>query len=516
MRRVSRWAILVALAIGAAGAQDVVVRHNVPRSVQAGDVIQIAATGPAGATATFQFQGQTQTWPMQEAPAGRYAADYTVRRLDDINDKIVTVTLRLPNGRVLTGTAPNHIGRPVPDSTLPTDIVVNSVDVRPKTWVRTGGTVTITVDGTPHCVVTATAGGLFDKLVLAERQEGRYSGSWTVPARGELTVSKPTAFLRLAQNGRSGVVPIDEFPGVDTVPPVVLATLPFEGESYATKLDTVAFAFYDAGGSDLDMAKSQFVVDGTNVIAQGNMQSGWITSRLNKPLAAGRHQMAITLVDNAGNAAQPVTASFTVGDASTAMAVTHDATRALEPGDTLTVRLTAPTGAKATYSIGAVVTNAPMTETATGEYIGRYTVRRNDKMADLWVVVDVELAGRHMQVRSATQLPGAQRAMTLVAPTFTAPLDGATVQAQTVLRGTATPGAKVEITIDSRALVAGFLETRGDTIKLTAAVNADGQWSTAPVAFERPALAGKTTFTIVAVTVQDAKRSGSTTIKVEL
>jgi len=517
MRQIMRWASLVVLLVGASWAQAPVVSHTATKAVQAGDVFQIAATGQANATATFQFQGMPRAWPMTEAGAGRYTAEYTVRRGEDLNNKSLTVSLRLADGRVLTGVAPNNIGQaPEEKAATSTEVVVRSIEVTPKTWVRTGGTVTINVEGTPQCAVSATAAGLFNGLALTERSAGRYVGTWTVPAGNTLSVSQPTFFLRLAQNGRSTVVPINEFIGVDCVPPTILATLPFAGDDNPTGLDTLAVAFDDADGSDLDLAKSQIVIDGTNVTDRGRVQSGWISIRLNQPLATGRHQLVVTLVDKAGNASAPTTAQFSVSDAWSAMAISHNAhLRPLEPGDGLVVRFKGLPGGVATLTIGDAVKNAPMNEVRPGEYEIEYVVRRGDKMADQYAVVNFELGGRRAQVRATTPFPATVKTTTLVAPVFTAPTNGSTVQPSTALRGTATPGAKVEITIDSLAIVAGFLEMRGDTIKLTATVNADGQWATAPVTFERPALAGKTTFTIVAVTVQNDKRSAPTTIKVD-
>jgi len=514
MRQHLRLACLLAMVVSAGWAQTPVVTHNATKPVAPGDVIEIEAVGQAGASATFRFQRQNRSWPMVETPAGRYRAEYVVRRDDDINNMAVAVSLRLPNGNVLTGSAGNAIGTAAVAAAATPDVEVRSVDMQPNVPVRAGATIRINVDATPNCQVTATAAGLFANLELTERNQGRYTGSWVVPDRRDLSLVQPTCFLRLTRDGRSAVVPVLEFLAVDNVAPVVMATLPFDGEVHPLGLDAIAVAYDDTGGVDLDLAKSQILVDGTNVANGAKALNGWVSCRLGRALNAGRHQISATLTDKAGNTSTTLTTTFTVAETAANVAVTHNATRALSPGDTITVRVTGPAGARVTYSIGNTVSNAPMTERRAGEYQAEYVVRRNENLGNQYVVVNFEHQGRRMQVRSATPVPGDQRTQTLVPPTFTSPANNATVDGPTALRGTATAGARVEITIDSLARVAGFLEMRGDTIKLAAVVNADGQWATAPVAFERPALAGQTTFTIVAVTVQGDKRSEPTTLKI--
>ncbi len=508
-----------------ARSQDITVTHDANSPVQPGDVINITAKAPAGATGTFQIEGLKRNYPLVEGPAGWYTSDFTVRRGEVVNDRRLSATFQLRDGQVLRAEAPNRIGTTPPPTTptvAPTasDLTVVKSEIKPTTWVKAGDTISMGVVATPQSTVTVTAVGLFRDVKLEESRAGNYMGSWVVPRQPDLTISQPTFFVKVTKDTRTLIVPFNGTVMVDTAPPTIIAVTPADQDVYTTSLKQITVVYTDRDGSNQDKSKLRINLDGTDVAVTAAESNGVITCALPRALSVGRHQLSVTLVDLVGNKSEPVNSTFNIIPGTTALDISHDATADLQPGDSFGVRLNAQTGGRASFTIGTVVVDSPMAEVAAGHYEGSYTLRRNDKLAGLTVVITyVAPDGTRQQIRSNVRgaAPGRTPAATgvLAAPVITAPTAGATVTQPTALRGTATPGAKVEITIDSLAVVAGFMEMRGDTIRLTATVNGDGQWATAPVTFERPALAGKTTFTIVAVTTQNDKRSEPTTIKVE-
>ena len=526
--RLTRFLSLIAISTALWAQPAVIVAHDATSAVQAGDVLQVEVRGPAGGVASFQIEGINRVWPLHEERDGLYTADYTVRRNDNLNNKLLTATVKTGGGQLYRGEAPNRIGTPVPVVTLPPstgaagELQVRSIDVQPRDWLKAGGVASFEVVGTPGSRATLTAPGYFTNLPLSERVPGRYSATWTVPSGRGVLPGQPALLARLTRNDQSAIRLSGEQLRVDTVAPVVLACVPGNDENLALGQTELQVAYDEGNGSDLDRTRCTFYVDNQAQSERARYGDGLVTLRLPTALAPGRHRWGLTLVDRAGNVAQSVTNTFTVVGPTANLEVRHSATTAPQPGEVVTVTFTGPTGGRASFSIGTVATDQPMTETRQGVYTGEYVVRRTDRLAGLPVVVNfADGAGRRQQVRSDQAIgqvdngraPGTSGA--LAAPVITSPTANSTVEEQTALRGTAPAGARVEIVVEGTARVAGFLEMKVDPIKLAAVVNGEGVWATAPVRFERPALAGRTTYTITAVTVSGDRRSEPTVIKVE-
>ncbi len=58
----------------------------------------------------------------------------------------------------------------------------------------------------------------------------------------------------------------------------------------------------------------------------------------------------------------------------------------LKLGDTITVTLIGEYRLSATFDIGSVITNQPMTEVTSGEYVGAYTIKSGDDVVGATVV----------------------------------------------------------------------------------------------------------------------------------
>ncbi len=93
------------------------VNNNVDRVFQPGDTLRVEMMGAPGGRATFST-GSIQNVPLSEDKPGHYAAEYTIRRGDDIAGKPIAYRLISPVGRKFEQASRNAIristGRPPP------------------------------------------------------------------------------------------------------------------------------------------------------------------------------------------------------------------------------------------------------------------------------------------------------------------------------------------------------------------------------------------------------------------
>lgn len=89
---------------------------------------------------------------------------------------------------------------------------------------------------------------------------------------------------------------------VDTIAPVISAPTPVDGSVFANGKPAISAQYQDAGG--VDIAKVQLMIDGTSVNSSAVVSSTGISYQPTVALADGRHTIALTVVDMAGNSSQ--------------------------------------------------------------------------------------------------------------------------------------------------------------------------------------------------------------------
>ncbi|HLW49238.1 MAG TPA: copper amine oxidase N-terminal domain-containing protein [bacterium] len=157
--------------------------------------------------------------------------------------------------------------------------------------------------------------------------------------------------------------------------------------------------------------------------------------------------------------------------------------RPLGFGDLLTVTATGPTHAAATYTITRLRTGLLMSESPThpGTYVGYYTVRPGDKVANTNVVVTMTAPDRQM-VTATAPAPVTIDASIIVppaasgAPVISSPAPLAGVGTPFTVTGTAPPGSIVKV----QAVYTGsvlFFNVRGTLGTQTVTADANGDWS---------------------------------------
>ena len=92
------------------------IRNNADHTLEPGDTLHVEMIGTPGGTATFSA-GSIRNVPLAEVAPGRYAADYTIRKGDDVENARLTVRLVTPDGEKYVQQADRgfrvHTGKPI-------------------------------------------------------------------------------------------------------------------------------------------------------------------------------------------------------------------------------------------------------------------------------------------------------------------------------------------------------------------------------------------------------------------
>jgi len=153
--------------------------------------------------------------------------------------------------------------------------------------------------------------------------------------------------------------------------------------------------------------------------------------------------------------------------------VTHNAQGAMRVGDTLTVRMRGTPGGDAHFTIEGVTGAVPMTERQSGVYVGRYTIPSPFLVQTARVLVTLNVDGRVATALAPTPITVSGSANATLA--ILSPASGTSVGTPVVVRGIATPGARVTVRVDYRGTVLLF-PVSGTYGEATTTADASGNW----------------------------------------
>jgi membrane-bound inhibitor of C-type lysozyme len=91
---------------------------------------------------------------------------------------------------------------------------------------------------------------------------------------------------------------------VDTIPPAISLQKPADGSILANGKPAISAQYQDAGG--VDIGKVQLTIDGVNMAASAAVSATGISYQPAAALAQGKHVIALTVLDLAGNSSQSV------------------------------------------------------------------------------------------------------------------------------------------------------------------------------------------------------------------
>jgi len=238
------------------------------------------------------------------------------------------------------------------------------------------------------------------------------------------------------------------------------------------------------------------------------MQDGQIV-----PVAALQPGAAVTLRLNPGTRQVYAVTLRQAAIASGITAVTvTPAGRPLVAGDVVTVVATGPAHGAATFSIGGLRAGLPMMESASqpGTYVGNYTVRPGDAVANGNVVVSVTAPNGQLVTAPAP----APVSITAAAPVIISPTSAKEVTTPFTVTGTVPPGSQVKVTADYNKNIVGF-HWHGSLGSQVVTADPNGNWS-ATFTQKPPVRGVDVTITAVLVDPTGAVRSAASTVTTTL
>jgi hypothetical protein len=398
--------------------------------------------------------------------------------------------------------------------------IINLVQHNALRPLRNGGQFTVTLRGTAGARASFSVVPAAPEQPLQEdpNSPGLYTGQYTVRAGDNILNGRITAFLRndagqeAIQQSRTPIT-------IDTVAPRITTTSPTDGATIASTEPNIVVYANDIGGSGLSRAKAY--INGQEVPAEAITVSPTSVSIVPLEPLSGQVSVRVNVADAAQNSASTTFAFFadTAGGNNLITSVTHNATRALQPGDRVLVSITAPAGGRAAIDLlggnnRIVAQNVPATEIAEGRYRATYTIQANTPEAQLYVRARFTDAAGRVSTSDAVA-PVVLTGDTTGPVTVSGPVEGDRVATPLVVRGRANPNATVEVSVTAQGVRYFIFEYKNELGTQQIQADARGEWATAPLNLPKPTNVSSLTYVITATqTDAGGRRSDPVTVNV--
>lgn len=422
------------------------------------------------------------------------------------------VTLRVnPTTNLVTevAAASSAAAPPPPPPAAPVRISSVTVGQGGVSAQRAGGSIEVTLRGTPGGRATFDIFGVVAGVSMTEVSPGVYRGTYTVRV-GDTAVDA-AVIGRLRIGTQEFLAAADRSVTIDTVAPAIISRTPEPNSAVNNARPNIVVRFEDQG-TGIDPDATRLLVNGDNVTADATIAADRISYTPPQRLS-GTVQVGVRLVDRAGNRTDS-TWTFRIAEqvGSLIQSVTVGPSTTLRAGETLMVTLVGERSGRATFSIQGVAENIAMTEAPNqpGVYFGSYTVRPTDTVENARVTVRLTKDGR-------TATAEASAAVTLVgqtpsAPTILQPREGERVGNRFEIVGRGTPGARVVARIQFRATFLG-VPLQGTYGEFSGTIDRDGTFRI--VVDTRARVISNAQLTITVWTIDSAgRRSPPATVRV--
>lgn len=426
--------------------------------------------------AQVKWQAASRTVIVTTTPGGGSAGDTTVAG----GTPVVPANPAAPTGNVeVTSLTQNSGGRAL----------------------KGGDTLTVSLRGTPGGTAAFSLPGIetAKSVLMRETAPGQYEGAFTIPNNITIKGASLLASLKVG-NATSPLIQAGEPITVDSVGPKFDSLSPAPNAAIPPGKPLIYGTFSDAG-TGINTGSVRLLVDNQDVTGQATITESFFSYRPAADLPVGKKEVVIVARDTAGNETRK-TWAFTVaaGENPVKSLTVQPSGKTLEPGDVLTLQMTAAPGGRARYSLGEVVKNRPMRETAPGQYVGEYTLKKGDALAGVPIsAVYTAADGREttqtveQTIQVAAGLPDK--------PIITNPqANGSAGGGSITITGKAAPGATVRYAVryDGQLLIvpAGGAISNGEV-----KADANGVWTTPSISLSTPFGISSVSYTLMAVTV---------------
>jgi len=349
------------------------------------------------------------------------------------------------------------------------------------TMLKQGDTLTIRVVGTPGADgATARIGNAVTNIILEEDKPGRYSRRIII--RENVHASDVYVYAVLHRHGLdSEEVRSDRRLTLDSEEPQCRTVLP-RRNAVVLDQNPVIQADYSDDGAGIATGKVKLLVNGQDVTAQATVSDHQIRYTA-QGLPLGVVNVVLTLEDKVGNTTR-VEWPFTIQAPPAILGVSHNATKTLDPGETVTItaRLSI-TPARLEWLLDEQVISQEAHGNAAGVYTAIYTIKPADA------------AGKHRvglrcfkgDGQSETVYASATLTITTLKAkdlAITSPDDKSKAPESLTVVGVATPNAQVRVTVNAARDAKHMDEIRQVTV-VTLKTSGDGLWATQSIALPR-------------------------------
>jgi hypothetical protein len=398
----------------------------------------------------------------------------------------------------------------------PPVFAIQSLDADREGTVNAGTNIHFTMRGTPGGVATLAIPGIQDRIPMHEVSSGVYVADWIVPGdQGGLDVSHLVPVGRLRFGSSEKTFQMASQVSSDQSAPSIRALTPQNQSSVTVSRPTISAVFDDQHGSGVDPRSVRLLLDGVDVSSDATITERSISYVPAVGVGPGRHDVTLMATDSAGN---KVTKrwSFRVNGQldHVIQSFTAEGLEGARPGDVVRFTLRAEPNGTATFSLGDIVTDKPMDERSPGEYVGVYTIRRGDDLANL--AATARFIARDGQVfnvdsRDQSDVNGG----TLDAPSISLPRSDEPLRNPLVVEGRAPAGTRVRVHVDYSTNVRGVAKLTGQVADVTVVSDANGRFRTNPINMDNFLTGRGTAYTITATTLgTNGRHSEASTVTI--
>lgn len=401
----------------------------------------------------------------------------------------------------------NNAGRPE----------ITQVNHNAREALRAGATINVTVKGTPGMRGTFDLSNRAVNLPLQERRNrpGEYFGDYTIRRGDDVTAGRVTARLTTPNGEEITQQSVDDVT-IDTIAPKVTDTDPRDRDQLDVAQPNITIEADDLGGSGLAPSTISITNGGQTFDVPATVTRRGLRAVSPRALS-GRVDVTAEIRDEAGNVTTEAF-SFTVrGDTELGAirSIYHNANRALQTGDVITVDMTADEGGRATFDLvdennRTVVQGVAMTEIKRGQYRGTYTITNRDTGM-------LKVVGRFRDVENKLTIRDANTSVEVLgggelnAPEITTPVENDKVGTEVTVRGRALAGSTVEVAIRAEGVQYLVLNYARELGSAQTRVNKNGTWEIQFTNLPRPKNVSNLRYVIRATQMDSANRTSEET-----
>lgn len=353
------------------------------------------------------------------------------------------------------------------------------------TPLKAGARLDVTVRATPGLRASFSLGTKVQNVALVENpaQPGVYSGSYTVKAGDDVLEGRVSARILAASGAEflaQGEVPVT----LDTVAPRLVGTFPANGAQISVAQPNIAIFADDLGGSGLGRANIDLLTGGganpTVTRIAATVAPPTSVNAVAPATLSGPVDVRAAILDKAGNVLR-VNFGFnvTAAGAGDITSFSHGANRALGAGDDVPLALLAPPAGRATFDVisgaNTIARDVPLVEVEAGKYRATYRVPAS-AVGNLRFIGKFSSGdGQTSQLEATTrvQISGLPTRLTIQTPN-----DADRVTSPLTVRGQASPGATIDVSLRADGTQFFILEYKQELGVQQVRADANGNWTT--------------------------------------